>query len=205
VTFPGSSGASRSPLLVTVVFGFVALLRCGGTSSTSASSARATGEIHRSSHVCPATGAGQPLACTTSSDCELDDAGLLYQGGCREGVCHLDQCLTDDDCSPGTACSCLGDYGGNGWYKNWCLTADCRADGDCGDGGVCSPSFAHGPCSEVTQGFFCHTPRDTCTTDADCGGNPEVMSCQFVEMPVDQGGIQSGHWACSAAGRCASG
>jgi hypothetical protein len=215
-----SSDTPRSPLLLAGVLALVALVRCGGTSSPSKPAADSitidagvcsrsvSGETHRCpSHACPASVVGQPLPCTTDGDCELDDAGVLYQGTCRDRVCRLDQCLTDDDCAPGTACSCLGDYGGNGEGRNWCVPADCRTDSDCGQGGVCSPSFGHGSVDPQmilgqfvnTQGFFCHTPRDLCTTDESCGGPDSMLSCQYVPAygTVDAGG--GGYWTCVAA------
>ena len=57
------------------------------------------------------------------------------------------------------------------------VPANCHADSDCGVGGYCSPS--RGYCGSF-QGFYCHTPSDTCidaTSDCQsCGENACIYS-----------------------------
>jgi hypothetical protein len=48
------------------------------------------------------------------------------------------------------------------------VPANCRLDSDCGAGGYCSPS--RGTCGTF-QGFYCHTPADSCVDPTvDCAG-----------------------------------
>jgi hypothetical protein len=212
----------RSPAWWVGTLGLIALVRCGGTSSPSKTTTEglaidagascppnAKGQLHRcQSPTCPANLGGQPLPCTSDGDCELDDAGVLYQGTCRAGVCRLDQCLTDRDCPSNTACNCRGDFGSNHGGRNWCEPANCRTDSDCGPGGVCSPSISSGPCGYL-EGFFCRTPQDTCATDTDCASQGSGMSCEYffpqVPQNSDGGPWPPGYWKCQGPGHCTSG
>jgi hypothetical protein len=45
------------------------------------------------------------------------------------------------------------------------MSGNCRVDSDCA-GGYCSPS--PGLCGTAT-GYYCHTAKDTCVNDSDCG------------------------------------
>lgn len=81
----------------------------------------------------------------------------------------------------------------SGFTAHNCATGgNCRSDADCGPSttGYCSPSRDLGACGRgigaaAWVGWFCHTPRDTCTDDADCYPN----GCVYVEA--------SGRWACA--------
>jgi hypothetical protein len=117
-------------------------------------------------------------SCTSNADCATDGSYTLYSS-CLHGRCSFDACLTDADCGPNAVCACSTDYyGGNAAYHpNVCVAANCHTDGDCGTGGYCSPS--RGYCGSF-QGFYCHTPADTCvnaTTDCQsCGENACIYS-----------------------------
>jgi hypothetical protein len=134
------------------------------------------------------------MPCASSSDCT---AGL--DGSCNDvfGACSCiyDACLTDDDCGPGTACTCDGHRGGAGssgtFSPTACVASNCRLDSDCGPGGFCSPS-PNDLCGTV-GGFYCHTSHDECGDDSDCTGSTCVYSPEV------------GHWICSLGGGCGGG
>jgi hypothetical protein len=42
-------------------------------------------------------------------------------------------------------------------------------DSDCASG-YCSPSVGSLGTFYGIQGYYCHTPKDTCSNDSDCGG-----------------------------------
>ena len=89
-----------------------------------------------------------------------------------------DQCLTDGDCPSGMACVCSNDFRGPGVPSNLCLTAQCRVDADCGLSYACSPSSTS-TCGSGVSGLFCHTSRDTCTTNADCCSESSTGACVY--------------------------
>ena len=111
--------------------------------------------------------------CTSDGQC-TSDAGV--PGHCLRGACTVDDCLTDDDCAPGGVCVCSSPSGGSAVEnKNYCVSGNCRVDGDCGANGYCSPSS--GLCG--VDGFFCHTPADTCVDGSiDCGGSC-LSACHY--------------------------
>ena len=121
-------------------------------------------------------------SCSSNADC----TGTVYPW-CLAGQCHVDQCLGDSDCAPGTACECGVDYtdDSDGAHINSCVPAQCRTDSDCGSGGLCSPSRT-GNCG--ASGFYCHTSADTCISDSDCCEEPNAPNCFYVST--------LGHWAC---------
>jgi hypothetical protein len=132
------------------------------------------------------------VACTTVADCG-DGGGFDSFQGCRGGFCTFDQCLTDTDCPTGQACGCASQFGGNAIHYNRCVPAQCRQNSDCGTGGICSPSNG-AYCSSLT-GYYCHSPADTCTTNADCcNGNLSSSECLYSEA--------LGHFACQAQVVC---
>jgi hypothetical protein len=199
----------RSPAWWVGILGFITLVRCGGITAPSETTTEglvieagascppnAKGQLHRCQNLtCPVSAVGQALPCKSDHDCDaVNEAGVLFQGMCRAGVCRFDnQCSTDSDCPSGTACSCAGDLGplSAGW--NSCVLAKCRTDSDCGPGGVCSPSFLPGPCGHI-DGWFCHTPQDTCATDDDCALQTSGMSCEHTAA--------SGSWTCVEPDNC---
>ena len=104
----------------------------------------------------------------------------------------VDQCLTDDQCATDTACACASEFHGNAIHTNQCVPAQCRVDSDCGAAGTCSPSSS-GHCGSLT-GLFCHTPADTCASNADCCGDSSRPLCGYQ--------AELGHWACQAVIVC---
>jgi hypothetical protein len=115
--------------------------------------------------------------------CKFDDectdgkngrCGMWYGGYGRGGgapypgpTCSYDQCFSDSDCSGGPCvCSSSG---------NRCLQGNCKTDSDCGAGGYCSPSMLSPNTGgfycggDAQQGWYCHTSKDECVNDSDCG------------------------------------
>jgi hypothetical protein len=101
-----------------------------------------------------------------------------------------DECLVDGDCANGGVCSCAPntrEYAGSS--RNICVPANCHIDAECGPGGSCSPTVSPS-CGGFygVQGYYCHTPADSCTVDSECRGSQQG-NCTFAP--------QTGHWACS--------
>ncbi|MDB4981872.1 MAG: hypothetical protein JWM82_2624, partial [Myxococcales bacterium] len=127
------------------------------------------------------------------------------RGRCLQGSgpacntsCSYDQCATDADCPGNTPCSCRSSDSETA--PNLCLSGgNCRIDADCGEGGYCSRSVPSDRCNghflfcevKCGTGYFCHTSKDTCANDTDCGGG-------FCGYDLD-----SQSWAC-IAGACSS-
>jgi hypothetical protein len=111
-------------------------------------------------------------------------------------MCTYDTCQHDTDCKPSQTCAChtttyVGPAG------NACVQGDCRVDGDCGPGGYCSPSVNPMSCGSL-GGYYCHTPSDQCTNDADCPKNPSMPSLPAcVYIPATK------RWECVSVGICA--
>jgi hypothetical protein len=174
--------------------------------------AHATGKVsppaHRSDDSpCPPRGpsmsqscAGQtaPGSCATDADCTAGQDGRCTGGGIAICTCTYDQCNRDSDCSGGQACACHVTLRGlpQGSGPNTCVTANCRSDADCGSGGVCSPSMSVTACVSAIDGYYCHTPKDECGTDADCVADEVgVPACVYDSV--------RGHWACTLRSFCA--
>ena len=144
-----------------------------------------------------ATGTGGPTATFTShvpkshrpsaTDCpsSLDDGGV--DGGTT--------CTSDSECG-GTVCECGQDFiCFKDPQKNTCLDeGNCLIDSDCGKSGFCSFSTDGAYCGMYRPpGYFCHTPADLCSDDADCPRDDTgPNSCQFMR--------ELGRWQCMAAG-----
>ena len=143
--------------------------------------------------------AGIPTNCWQDSDCTSGTNGrcLARQGPmtCMSG-CSYDNCSSDSDCPANVPCDCRASESDSA--PNGCVTVtggNCRIDSDCGPCGYCSPTQVNVLCSCPSEalcdgtskcyagqtevpcecgdacghGYFCHTQRDTCIDDADCG------------------------------------
>jgi hypothetical protein len=143
------------------------------------------------------------LPCTKDTDCTEGDNGRCMKnpyGGVGlimiHTQCSYDACFADTDCGAGLACACGLAIGGlepgSSREGNACVHADCHIDADCGPGNWCSLSWASQYCaSEVPDGYFCRTPRDTCVEDTDCDG---LNHCAYSK--------ELGHWACVTRSLC---
>ncbi len=130
-----------------------------------------------------------PGSCSTDAECTMGVNGRCSNTR-REGcACTYDRCTTDSDCATGGPCACRQGvmiYPG----ANTCLAGNCRTDSDCGGCGYCSPSF--GSCGDYAGvvAYYCHTPTDECTDDADCRASGTVGAYCAYEPTV-------GRWRCS--------
>jgi hypothetical protein len=127
--------------------------------------------------------------CTTDADCQGDAGPSLW---CLQGMCRVDQCMTDSDCAIGTACGCAGSL--TGLPANTCVASGCRVDLDCGACGLCSPTTA--VCGPF-NGYQCRTATDSCTNDVDCMLNQNDSNYVWC----DYGGPATGggHWSCMSS------
>jgi hypothetical protein len=138
--------------------------------------------------------AGALLMCKQDGDCTAGTNGRCGPAGRINGCsCSYDQCFADADCPQGSVCECRATSpSGVGSGTNVCKASNCRVDKDC-PGSYCSPSL--GSCGNYfgVVGYFCHTPADKCTDDADCakqGGG----DCRWVPT--------TGAWLCQTS-QCA--
>src|SRR5204863_7738820 len=84
--------------------------------------------------------------------------------------CSYDECAMDGECGSSSLCNCRE---ATNAFANTCQHGNCKTDADCG-GRYCSPSgigldpYCRTGIPLGSFGFFCHTPKDDCTDDADC-------------------------------------
>ena len=135
-------------------------------------------------------GSAVVLECAFDSDCLNGTNGRCLSAAGPSGSfsCSYDECSSDSDCSGNVPCGCRSST--LSAAANNCATeSNCRVDADCGLKGFCSPSLVNKQCqcqgavfctpSQLTQstscngncghGYFCHTPKDSCLDDRDCG------------------------------------
>jgi len=140
----------------------------------------------------PADG-GSTSTCTQDSDCASCENGHLGRCEGPFSTCVCDQCVTDQDCGASGVCACDGQTFGFSHTRrgNVCIASNCRVDADCGPRGFCSPTtdISCGAFYGIA-GYYCHTPSDQCTNDADCAQG----TCRYSP--------QVGYWVC-AVGACA--
>jgi hypothetical protein len=100
-----------------------------------------------------------------------------------------DACLVDSDCSGSGVCDCESPRCAQPFARtgNVCLAGNCRVDSDCACG-FCAGDLS---CAGTT-GYFCTTPLDECSTDADCQGGATTRQCRW----------STDHWACINASGC---
>jgi hypothetical protein len=164
-------------------------------SSTSAAPPRVP-LVHRATRedcdaVRPAANEGRPeadpaLNCGTDADCAEGVRGRCedFRGS---AMCTYDECTADAECTNGGPCGCELAF----WSDaNTCLAGNCQVDADCGGEGYCSPSM--GDCGSYAGviGYWCHTPEDACTDDADCA-DPEQGAGYCAYSP------ETSSWSCS--------
>jgi hypothetical protein len=105
------------------------------------------------------------------------DAGMI---GCMS---PMDACLVDSDCGSTGVCECetprcTEPFAVRG---NVCLPSNCRVDSDC----ACGFCAGEPSCSGV-DAYYCTTPQDECSTDADCQDGGSFTQCRWSTT----------HWAC---------
>ncbi len=131
------------------------------------------------------------FSCSTDGDCAAGANGRCLTSSHVAGCyCAYDKCAGDGDCPSGQTCACKGSSYTFG-ASNTCVPGNCHVDTDCGAGGYCSPTPAL-PCDAAGAdfcqgvGYYCHTPKDQCVDDSDCGGG--LLGCLFDPTV--------GYWKC---------
>ena len=131
------------------------------------------------------------------SDADCSEAGpngrCVVANGPPTCFCTSDSCTGDTACMMGQTCACHGSAYTAG-LGNTCAPGNCRVDADCGHGGYCSPSAATNTCGTLS-GYYCHTPKDQCTNDSDCGTSQQGTMCIYSPS--------TGSWSCQQSGLCA--
>ena len=134
-------------------------------------------KVHRTlASTCPAQRAVGSLItnpqtwdqCSQDADCVDGTNGRCLWF--KRGDCSYDTCFSDSDCSNAGVCECRSSEADNA--ANFCVTGNCRVDSDCGPANFCSPSVVKSICGHDAStgfGYFCHTSRDSCVDDSDCG------------------------------------
>jgi hypothetical protein len=98
------------------------------------------------------------------SQCQGDAECTAAPGGyCARSIrtsCVYNEC--DDACGPNARCECQ--------YVRTCVPADCFSDAECGAGFRCEGTLDV-QCGNLYPpvGYHCHTARDECQSDAECG------------------------------------
>jgi hypothetical protein len=125
---------------------------------------------------CPALASAAASDCQTDSQCTSGANGRCEGNGGGPAGCHCayDTCTEDDVCKGGP-CACHGSTYLSG--GNVCAPGNCQTDADCGATGFCSPSLSPNSCYSLA-GYYCHTPSDQCTDDADCQ-NSSGTQCMY--------------------------
>lgn len=137
----------------------------------------------------PCTTPDPMFGCQTDSECDEFPGGVCAQSsGC---FCRY-PCTHDDDCGADSACACAVRWseghpneGGPIYSENACVPANCRSDADCG-GATCGVSIDG---CRLTEGFYCHTPEDECTSHTQCAAlNMGLDRCAYKAA--------EGRWTC---------
>lgn len=188
---PSARARSVAALALAAVILGCSMLGCGGSTSTAGSGAPGDAGVDsgpgdaRVDSAPPgdagvdAVGKGcrpvPPSHRATAATCASNgDAGVATCGG-GTMTAH-DACLTDSDCGATGVCVCQkvdstgpAPCGVSPVLGNVCAPSNCRTDADCPVCGACIPEESI--CGGV-DGYFCETPQDTCTTNADCTAQP---------------------------------
>jgi hypothetical protein len=185
-----------------------ALLACGGSGSGGSTAADGGGDVTAAEGGGEggggSEGGAEAGACLTSvvhrgsaTPCPSHaDAGVIEAGAstCGQTLTPQDACLSDGDCAgahgASGVCVCQGPAGeGCGTPPitgNACVPSNCHVDSDCA--ASCGLCRVEQSCGLVT-GYYCGSPADTCSSNADCGGG----FCTF----------QGDHFACRSDVACA--
>jgi hypothetical protein len=184
----------------------------GSSGGSSSGSGSGSGSSSSGGHV-PVNHRPSDAQCTTTAppgDCSFDNPGAACHSDadCSEAgssgrcivpngpptcFCTWDSCTGDSECKTGQTCACHGSAYTAG-VGNTCAPGNCRVDADCGSGGYCSPSAATNTCGTLS-GYYCHTPKDQCTNDSDCGSSAPGNMCIYSPS--------TGYWSCQQSGLCA--
>lgn len=132
----------------------------------------------------PTATAGVDEPCSRDDECTKGVHGRCVMHGHAASHCSYDACMSDGDCAAGKTCACQDD-------GNRCVPSNCRTDAECGGLG-CSPTEARS-CNSYGGiiGYYCHTKKDSCTDQSDCGAH---SSCDYEPS--------AGRWVCVDHGVC---
>lgn len=105
------------------------------------------------------------------------DCNVFRNGFCRtvmpspdcSGGCCFSGCSNDADCGAGQVCLCGSTRSPTGGE---CTAANCATDADCDTGYRCASHTDM--CETDNVHFACQLARDTCSSDAQCSGQPCV-------------------------------
>jgi hypothetical protein len=161
-----------------------ASLACGGSKSSASSTADASADATGAADGAADGGSDAP---TEAGSCRTDvvhrptadacpshaDAGAIDSGTCGSPLIPQDACLVDGDCAgahgASDVCVCQAPQGqGCGTPPitgNACVPSSCHVDTDCASCGRCRIEQSCG----VVTGYYCESPSDTCSSNADCG------------------------------------
>ncbi|HEX3344239.1 MAG TPA: hypothetical protein VHS09_06685 [Polyangiaceae bacterium] len=147
---------------------------------------------------CGSSSKSSPGACRTdppashrasASTCPSHESDASADSGAGFCAPPHDACLADSDCGGTDVCDCESPrctepFAVSG---NVCLLGNCHVDSDC----ACGFCAADSSCGGV-DGYYCTTPGDECSTDADCQGGAMARQCHW----------STDHWACVEAVGC---
>jgi hypothetical protein len=189
----------RLPLLASRVL-LAALAACSGSASTSThpgdggpdagGSADAGGDAvshDDAGGTCgtepPATHRSSAATCPSHETDAGVDSGFV---GCMS---PHDACLVDSDCGSTGVCECEAPRCAEPFAVagNVCVPSNCHVDSDC----ACGFCAGDTSCGGI-DGYYCTTPHDECSTDADCQDGGTLTQCRW----------SSDHWACVEAMGC---
>jgi hypothetical protein len=177
----------RFALLSSCAGSIAFVVACSGSSS--GGTTNDGGDVASETGSCRAKGQHRPTAEECGSN---DDAGVM-ETGCGGTFTPHDECTTDDQCtaahSATDVCACQAPRGmgcGAGTVAgNVCVPANCHSDSECSACGECRQESGCG----VITGYYCATPLDECSTNADCGSG----FCTF----------KGDRWKCDTTVACA--
>ncbi len=187
----------RLPLVAPLALLALTASACGASSSTAAggdahSGIRAEGgsdvvvhqEAGGSCRTAPPT-----IHRPTTSACTSNETDAGADSGIPGCMPPHDACLVDSDCGTTGVCDCEQPRCTEPFAVagNVCLSANCRVDSDC----ACGFCAGDQSCAGL-DGYFCTTPQDECSTDADCQSGGSAMQCHW----------STDRWACVAAQGC---
>jgi hypothetical protein len=124
-----------------------------------------------------------------ASACPSHETDAGADSGVVSCMTPHDACLVDSDCGSTGVCDCEAPRCAEPFAVagNVCVPADCRVDSDC----ACGFCAADTSCGGI-DAYHCTTPRDECSTDADCQDGGALGQCRWA----------TDHWGCVEAMGC---
>ncbi|HEY5241055.1 MAG TPA: hypothetical protein VIJ22_06305 [Polyangiaceae bacterium] len=178
------------------LFLLLAAASCGASSSTTSGNGGADSGTDAGGDVVAHPDAGGTCRSTppaihrpTAGACPSHETDAGVDSGLSGCMPPDDACLVDSNCGATGVCDCEAPRCAEPFAVagNVCVPAECHVDSDC----TCGFCAGDTSCGGL-DGYYCTTPQDGCSTDADCqeGGSP--MQCKW----------STDRWACVAAVGC---